>query len=137
MGYTTVRALARLSLSLLLLSVPGLAAAETTPPPFSEGVVAYQRGDYRTAVSIFRSLADRGDAAVQFILGVQYAAGRGVAQDYAEAARWYRRAADQGDAAAQGDLGTLYANGQGVGLDYAEAVRWWIKADDARALLAK
>ena len=91
---------------------------------FDEGVAAFKRGDYATALREFRPLAERGDATAQFNLGIMYDTGLGVPQDYAEAARWYRKAADQGNATAQFNLGFMYSNGRGVPQDYAKAVKW-------------
>ncbi|MCH8098520.1 MAG: sel1 repeat family protein [Proteobacteria bacterium] len=59
-----------------------------------EGVVAYNRGDYATALREWRPLAEQGDAEAQFNLGLMYYKGRGVPQDYAEAVKWYRLAAE-------------------------------------------
>ena len=97
---------------------------------YSEGVNAYQRGDYATALRIFRQLADQGSADAQSNLGVMYAYGQGVTQDYGAAVRWYRKAADQGYSSAQSDLGGMYRKGWGVPQDYAEAVKWYRKAAD-------
>ncbi len=49
---------------------------------FDAGVNAYQRGDYATALRIFRQLADQGSADAQSNLGVMYAYGQGVTRDY-------------------------------------------------------
>ena len=62
---------------------------------------AYNRGDYATALRLARQLADRGDAAAQYNLGVMYAKGHGVSQNYAEALKWFHLAADQEYASAQ------------------------------------
>ena len=93
--------------------------------PLEDGEAAYQRGDYATALQIWRPLADQGDAGAQAWLGLMYDNGHGVTQDYAEAARWYRLAAAQGLALAQFNLGEMYYLGQGVPQDYAEAVKWY------------
>ena len=63
---------------------------------FDEGVAAYERGDYATALREFRPFANQGYAAAQFNLGIMYDEGQGVPQDYAEALKWYRKAAEQG-----------------------------------------
>ena len=63
---------------------------------FDEGVAAYERGDYATALREFRPLADQGDAAAQYNLGIMYSEGRGVQQGDAEAVRWFRKAAPVG-----------------------------------------
>jgi uncharacterized protein len=98
--------------------------------PVEDAAAAYKRGDYATAVRLFRPLADDGDASAQVVLGFMYKRGQGVPQDYAAAVRWYRLAAEQGDASAQADLGFMYEMGQGATQDYAEAVRWYRLAAD-------
>jgi len=98
--------------------------------PFEDGLAAYQRGDYTTALRLLRPLADKGDAKAQFSLGVMYDKGQGVTQDYTEALNWYHRAAEQGDAKAQFNLGAMYENGQGVPPDHTQAVKWFRKAAD-------
>ena len=112
------RILAGVVLSLMLT---GAAVAG----PLEEGVAAYQRGDYSTAVRLWRPLAEQGDAFVQWLLGIMHDQGQGVPQDDAEAVKWYRLAAEQGDAEAQNNLGVMYAKGQGVPQDDAEAMKWY------------
>jgi len=104
----------------LMLATPVLAG-------FQEGVDAYERGDYETALKKFLPLAEQGHGGAQNHLGELYAEGKGVPQDYTEAMKWYRLAADQGDAWAQSNLGWMYRKGQGVPQDYAEAVKWYHK----------
>ncbi len=89
-----------------------------------EGVAAYKRGDYATALREYRKAAEQGVADAQFNLGLMYGNGHGVPQDYARAVKWYRKAADQGVADAQLMLGVMYGEGQGVPKDYAQAHMW-------------
>ncbi|MCH7692462.1 MAG: sel1 repeat family protein [Proteobacteria bacterium] len=103
---------------------------------FDEGVEAFYRGDYATALRELRPLAEQGNANAQFFLGFMYDKGQGVPQDYAEAVKWYRKAAEQGHADAQFFLGYMYAQGDVVPQNYAKAVKWYRKAaeqDDAEA----
>src|ERR1700731_1733517 len=93
--------------------------------PFEDAVAAYKRKDYASASSLFRSLAEAGDARAQGNLGVMSSHGEGVPQDYAEALKWYRRGAEQGEPRAQFNLGVRYERGGGVAQDYAEAVKWY------------
>ena len=93
-----------------------------------EGVTAYERGDYATALREFRSLAEQGEVNAQSILGLMYYYGQGVTQDFAEAVKWYRKAAEQGFAKAQYNLGLMYYHGLSVSQDFAEAVKWYRKA---------
>ena len=111
----------RLLVGLALMAVCGSALAG----PWEDGVTAADRGDYVTAMRLWRPLADQGDADVQVILGVMYRDGQGVTQDYAEAVKWYRKAADQGNADAQNNLGVMYSNGHGVTQDFVEAHKWY------------
>ena len=95
---------------------------------FAEGVAAYNRGDYATALREFRPLAGQGDAKAQVNLGFMYGEGQGVAQDYAEAVKWFRKAAGQGNTGGQNNLGIMYDKGRGVPQDYAKAAKWYRKA---------
>jgi uncharacterized protein len=58
----------------------------------------------------------------QFLKGLSFASGQGVAQDYIQAARCYREAAEQGHSGAQLNLAALYEHGQGVARDQAKAM---------------
>ena len=91
---------------------------------FDDGVAAYERGDYATALDEWRRLAEQGVAKASYKLGVMYKVGQGVPQDFAEAVAWWRKAADQGDAGAQYDLGAMYVRGEGMPQDYVEGHMW-------------
>jgi len=95
---------------------------------FDEGIAAYERGDYATALRELGPLAIAGTPRAQFAVGVMYERGWSVAENDAEAVRWYRSAADQGLAKAQFNLGLMYGKGKGVPQDYAEALRWQRRA---------
>ena len=92
--------------------------------PFEDGLVAYDRKDYATALKLWRPLAAQGNADAQFNLGSMYGGGRGVTQDYIEAVRWYKLAAAQGHVAAMYYLGMMYGRGLGVPQDYLRAHLW-------------
>ncbi len=105
-----------------------VAVALATAPAFSadlkKGAVAYDKGDYKTALREWLPLAEEGNAIVQYFLGLMYKHGRGVPQDYKTAAKWYALSAEQGDKDSQYNLGVMYGNGQGVLQDYARAHMW-------------
>jgi len=92
--------------------------------PSEEGWAAYQRGDYETALKLWRPLARQGNAFAQSNLGFMYDSGQGVPKDHSEAAKWYRLAAEQGNPTAQSNLGSMYASGDGVPQDYIQAHLW-------------
>ena len=114
----------RKSLALVLLVVALGFAPQAVADPHDDGVAAYERGDYATALRLLRPLADQGDATAQHNLGVMYFYGRGVPQNYAQAVSWYRKAAEKGDADAQHNLGFMYHHGHGVPQDYVQAHMW-------------
>jgi uncharacterized protein len=91
---------------------------------------AYRRGDFSTALRLFRPLADQGNSFAQTALGFMNAEGQGVQKDFSEAAKWFRKGAEQGSADAQYNLGIMYAKGQGVAQDYPEAIKWFHRAAD-------
>jgi clan AA aspartic protease (TIGR02281 family) len=105
--------------------------------PYEDGFSAYERGDYATALSLFRTLADQGSAKAQYKVGLMYYSGEGVTQDLAEAAKWFRTAADQGYSAAQHYLGMMYEDGEGVPKNLAEAAKWIRKAADQGSIYAQ
>ncbi len=108
----------------VLLAVVVVLVAASACTDYEAGEEAYQRGDYATALTEFRPLAQQGDPRAQYHLGVIYSNAQGVAQDYAEALYWYRLAAEQGYADAQYNLGGMYLDAR----DYAEAGRWYRQA---------
>ena len=112
--------------SLMLVAIGGAATAG----PLEDAVAAYQRGDYVTALRLWRPLAEQGDADAQFHLGVMYESGQGGLRNDAEAIKWYRKAAEHDDAVAQFNLGIMYAKGEGVSPNHAEAALWYRLAAD-------
>lgn len=112
-------------------------AAPVAAGPFEDAVEAHSRGDYQKALRLIRPLANDGDAAAQFNLGLIYATGQGVQRDDAAAAVWFRKAAEQGYASAQSNLGTVYLYGRGVTQDDTEAVVWFRKAADQGDAIAE
>ena len=113
---------------LVLAGVMLMGLAASACDGYDEGVAAYARGDYATALREFRPLAEQGHADSQHFLGFMYRKGEGVPQDDDEALKWTRKAAEQGHAEAQNNLGAMYAEGEGVRQDNAEALRWYRKA---------
>lgn len=114
----------------ILLPLHPAAATSVEEPEMTveQGTEAYQGGDYETALTIWRTLADRGDAEAQYNLGLMYNNGRGVEQDYSQAAEWFRKAAEQGFLQTQFMLANMYAKGRGVAQDDAQAAIWFRKA---------
>jgi TPR repeat protein len=108
------------TLSLLLV----LSLQSTWASDFGNALDAADRGDYATALSLWRPLAQQGNALAQYNLGLMYFHGLGVVRDYREAVKWYRLAAQQGNPIAQYNLGMMYFNGLGVAQDPVRAHMW-------------
>ena len=121
-----------LTTTVLLFGISGSGVAD-----FNDGLVAFGKGDYKTAFNELEPLADEDNEAVQYTLGWMYDHGKGVLKDDKEAARWYLKAAKQGLAPAQYSLGLMYVRGQGVLKDYKEAVKWFMKAAEQGFALAQ
>jgi TPR repeat protein len=122
-----------LATNILVLSF----AVPVTAGPLEDSRAAYEHGDFATAMRLFRSLAEHGNAIAQYNLGVMYYKGEGVSQSYPLAASWYRLAAWQGDASAQLGLGVLCYNGQGTLQSYTEALTWFRQAADQGSVQAQ
>jgi len=109
-------------------------AAPVSAQSVKAGIEAWQKADYATAVSIWRPLAEKGDADAAFNLGQAYRLGRGVPINLAAAQSWFERAATKGHVDAQTTLGLLiFQNGNHIG-----GLRWLKAAaekGDPRALL--
>lgn len=106
----------RIGLAILLAALGAAPAVADV----KAGVDAWQRGDYKRAVSEWQGPAERGDPDAQFNLGQAYKLGRGVPVNLIQAEEWYRRAALQNHPQAQDNYGLiLYQNGK-----HGDAVRW-------------
>ena len=122
---TAMRQLAiRLALG---LAVAGWFCARAAVADLGPGWQAYQRGDYPAAVAAWRPLADTGDAAAQYNLGVLYDEGLGVERDGDTALLWWTRAAQQDHRLAQHNLALTLLE-RGGPRDLEEAVAWLQRA---------
>lgn len=117
---------------LALAMAPGGAVAG-----FEDGAAAYQAGDYARAVAEWRPLAEAGDPAAQYNLGILYRQGEGVTADPVQAIEWFLRSAAQGNALAMFNLGLMYGSGDGIPADLPAARSWMALAErraDSEAL---
>lgn len=83
---------------------------------------AYDRANLKSALNVWMSAAERGDADAQNNVGEIFERGLGDEPNYEAAAIWYQQAADQGHSAALLNLGTLYEQGLGVPRDKLKAL---------------
>lgn len=66
---------------------------------FEDGLSAFGGANYDKAMLIWKPLAESGNAAAQYYMGVMYANGQGVEKDFIKAYAWYSVAAVEQDMA--------------------------------------
>jgi len=64
---------------------------------FQKGLAAANKGDFATALLEWTPLAEQGDDAAQYNLGVMYGKGMGVIQDNIYAHMWFNISASNGN----------------------------------------
>jgi uncharacterized protein len=95
---------------------------------YKNGILAFEQGDYETALIEFKALAKQNDSRGQYGLGLMYDLGTGVPTDFKKAVEWYQLSADQGNADALNNLATMYAEGEGVEKNPSKAVKLYENA---------
>ncbi len=95
---------------------------------FNKGAIAYQKGDYETALREWHPLAEQGHLQAQANLGVMYFKGTDIPQDCEQAVKWCSLAAGQGDTMSLFSVASMYANGQCVSQDTTRAAIFYKQA---------
>lgn len=90
--------------------------------------VAFDRADLKSALRIWMTAAEAGEAEAQNNVGEIYERGLGTEPNFEAALIWYQKAADQGFAPALFNLGTLYEQGKGVPADKLKALNLYRQA---------
>ena len=98
---------------------------------------AYETGDYEQAYQEWLPLAEQGDPAAQFNLGLLFRYGKGRPVDAKVAAEWCLKAADVGFLPAQYEMAKMYEAGEGVRRNVVEAYKWYKLAAEQRYKDAK
>jgi uncharacterized protein len=104
---------------------------------FKEGLNAYKRGDYATALREWKPLAEAGNLSAQHNLAVMYVTGHGVPKNDQQAVYWFRKSAERGNLKSQVSMGISYNQGRGVPQDYSQAAFWFRKAAERGNALAQ
>ncbi|MEC7875259.1 MAG: tetratricopeptide repeat protein [Pseudomonadota bacterium] len=107
----------------ILLLFLSLACSQSSDPKHY-----FNKGQYKKAFLLWKSLASGGDSASQNYLGIQYYLGLGVERNLELAKKWYEKAASQDFADAQYNLGVMYENGEFVEQDFITASMWFYAA---------
>ncbi len=88
----------------------------------------YEAKNFKEAFTLFKKLAEQGDAAAQSYLGLMNYNGESVTRNPKQAVVWWTKAAEQGLAKAQHNLGLMYDKGEGMTRDPKQTVYWYTKA---------
>lgn len=84
-------------------------------------IAAYNRGDFQTALKLFREEAEAGSLPAHHIVGSMYMEGKGTQQNYAAAMKWFERGEQLGDPNSMSNAAVLYLDGKGVPQDLVKA----------------
>ncbi|MEQ9638817.1 MAG: hypothetical protein RIM84_02245 [Alphaproteobacteria bacterium] len=80
----------------LLIFFCMMAAPQAAADVFTKGQLLYRAGAYQQAHDVWLPLAEDGNPAAQYSIGVLFERGESVDADVLVAAKWYARAARQG-----------------------------------------
>ncbi len=109
---------------LSLIFGPACLLAAPARADFVGAVVAYDLGKFAPAHREFITLAQRGHAGAEFMLGAMRFYGKGVQRNDALAAIWFHKAAIKGNPSGQLAFGSLHIRGLGVRQDLVKAYGW-------------
>lgn len=106
----------KLTLISIILGLSGCSTTSTKDDPaemsfnqqlFQKAKSAYLSGDFKTAATLFDSLAQNGNHEAQYSLGYMYYYSKGVNRDLNKAIYWFKLAASQGNSNAKQALLTI------------------------------
>lgn len=102
---------------------------------YAAALTAYDSGDYAESLRLFKTAADKGDAAAAWNLYVMYLNGDGVEKDETKSFRWLLRSAELDDADAMFSLAVCCYQGiPGKESDYKRSLFWAKKAKESDEL---
>ena len=110
-----------------------LGSADALAGPWEDGMVAYNRGDYLPAISLFRPLAEAGNPKAQTQIGTMYRKGEGTAASPTRAFMWFSVAARRGDAKAKAGLREVSKRMTPADMSQAQAMTEACAASNYRA----
>jgi TPR repeat protein len=101
------------------------------------GVVAFKKGDYKTAVEILEPYSIKGNETARLTLGMAYAFGHGVSRDREKAKALLQSSTDGKTAEFYFWIGRSFEKGDGVEKNILEAKNWYQIAAEAGYLQAR
>ena len=103
---------------------------KTLIPPTGDNAayIAFDQGQYITALKLAEKQAQKSDPQAHTLLGRLYAEGLGVPKNEFTAAKWYRRGAELGDVEAMFAFGVILASGTAVKQNHDGAAQMFERA---------
>ncbi|HZP20759.1 MAG TPA: hypothetical protein VFB16_11200 [Bauldia sp.] len=93
------------------------------------GMDAWRRADFETAMRLLAPLAEQGNAKAEYMVGLMYANAQGRPEDVQKGNVWFEKAAAHGIVDARYSLCQNYAvGGVGTPVDSARAYTWCVVA---------
>lgn len=92
---------------------------------YEDGLTAYKRGDYETALGIWKPLADGGHAEASYRIAEMFEFAEGVSKNHYIVAKYYLIAAEGNVLNAQLRIAGRYEDGHGVIQSWEEALKWY------------
>ncbi len=108
----------------LILAIAAMLLCCAAQAGLREGLMAYDRTDYQTAMAELLPEAERGNALAQYKIGTLFDSARGVERNFATASIWFKRAAEQGHARAQLEMARRYCEWRNTDQDCRESLHW-------------
>ncbi|WP_120497338.1 tetratricopeptide repeat protein [Kiloniella sp. EL199] len=110
-------------------------------PDIDEAALAYDIGDYETAMDNYLPFAEGGteknNLIAMFNVALMYEKGQGVTQNYDDAEMWFTRAAELGNVESQNKLGHAYEYGDWGTEDFDRALLFYGMAADQGDVFAQ
>jgi TPR repeat protein len=104
---------------------------------YDEGKRYVKEKEYKKAIAIFESLAQKPYDKVQYDLALLYEQGLGTPQDYNKSLHWFTKSAENKNRDALNFLAQKYYNGWGVDANKTKAKELLIKSKDLNSTTAK
>lgn len=92
---------------------------------YDEGILAYEKGNYKTAFTLWLPLAEDEYYLPQWVISELYFNGKGVEQDNEKGLYWLKKSASHGNDHIQYKLAEEYRTGEKVSRNPLEAIKWY------------
>lgn len=115
---------------LCAFALAAFAAPQASFADFARGRAAYEKKNYKLALTELEPEVKRGNAPSMYLVGMLYAEGKGVKRDDKRAFELFEKAAQGGQPGAQGMLAMFHAQGRATERNDTKSIEWARRAAD-------